>query len=212
MPAATKLASILDGIVKGNDDKSWDYLFGFCPRCIWIPKRGGHRQSLAGDVNQLISEEADLLPPSQLSKQGSRLTHDPLKSLANRVSCKLEEGDYRGAVRLTCSEDSIVELNEATLVALRSKHLPPHPDLCIPPPPEEQAPTIPKKEVVRAIKSFPMGLGGPDGLRPQHLKDLTSTSAERGGRELLQALTSFVNLVLKEKTPPSVRPFFSEQL
>ena len=64
-------------------------------------------------------------------------------------------------------------------------------------------------EVARVIRSFPNGsAGGPDGFRPQHLKDLTSTSAERGGRELLRALTSFVNLVLEGKTPPSVRPFF----
>ena len=108
-----------------------------------------------------------------------------------------------------------MELNEATLGALRSKHPPPHPDSCIPPPPEEQAPTIlvSEKEVARVISSFPNGsAGGPDGLRPQNLKDLTSTSAERGGRELLRALTSFVNFVLEGKTPPSVRPFFSEQL
>ena len=206
-----KLASILDGIVKGNDDGSWDRLFRFCSCCLRVPKRGGHRRSLAGEVNQLISEETDPPSPTRPGKQGSRPAHYPLNSLAARVSCKLEEGDFRGAVRLICSEDSIAELDEVTLAALRSKHPPPHPNSCIPPVPEEFAPAIQvsEEEIAHAISSFPNGSsGGPDGLRPQHLKDLISTSAERGGRELLRALTSFGNLVLDGKTPPSARPFF----
>ena len=137
-----KLASILDGIVKGNDDGSWDRLFRFCSRCLRVPKRGGHRRSLAGEVNQLISEEADPPSPTRPGKQGSRPAHYPLNSLAARVSCKLE-GDFRGAVRLICSEDSIAELDEVTLAALRSKHPPPHPNSCIPPVPEEFAPSHP---------------------------------------------------------------------
>ena len=68
---------------------------------------------------------------------------------------------------------------------------------------------VSEEEIAHAISSFPNGSSGrPDGLRPQHLKDLISTSVERGGRELLRALTSFVNLVLDGKTPPSARPFF----
>ena len=64
-------------------------------------------------------------------------------------------------------------------------------------------------EVVQVIRSFPNRLAeGTDGLRPQHLKDLISASAGRGGKEFLRALTAFVNLVLEGKTPPSVRPFF----
>ncbi|MDA8003073.1 MAG: reverse transcriptase domain-containing protein, partial [Alphaproteobacteria bacterium] len=123
----------------------------------------------------------------------------------------MEEGDFRGAIRLVCSEDSIAELDEVTLAALQSKHPPPHPNSCISPVPEEFAPTIQvsEEEIAHAISSFPNGSSGePDGLRPQHLKNLISTSAERGGRELLRALTSFVNLVLDGKTPPSARPFF----
>ena len=143
LPAATKLASILDGIVKGNDDGSWDRLFRFCSRCLRVPKRGGHRRSLAEEVNQLISEEANPPPPTRPGKQGSRPAHYPLNSLAAWVSCKLEEGDFRGAVRLICSEDFIAELDEATLAALRSKHPPPHPNSCIPPVPEEFAPSHP---------------------------------------------------------------------
>ena len=36
-------------------------------------------------------------------------------------------------------------------------------------------------EIAQAIKSFPNGsAGGPDGLRPQHLKDLIATGAGGG--------------------------------
>ena len=40
---------------------------------------------------------------------------------------------------------------------------------------------------------------------PQHFKDLTGA---RGGREVLQALTYLINLVLEGKIPHSVRSFF----
>ena len=51
--------------------------------------------------------------------------------------------------------------------------------------------------MARAIHSFPRGsAGGPDGLLPQHLLDLTSAPAEQGGKDLLQALTEFANFVL----------------
>jgi len=37
------------------------------------------------------------------------------------------------------------------------------------------------EEIARAILSFPKGLaGGPDGLKPQHLKDMTGVG--RGGQ------------------------------
>ena len=43
---------------------------------------------------------------------------------------------------------------------------------------------------------------------PQHLKDLTSTSAECGGKELIRALTAFAHHVLDGKVPPSIQPVF----
>ena len=118
------------------------------------------------------------------------------------MSIKLEEGDYKGAVRLACSDDSILDLNDKTVSALRSKHPPPHPDSSNPSPPVEGTPcvTVTEKDVAETIRSFPNGsAGGPDSLRPQHLKDLTGPSAEgaRGGVRLLQSMTAFVILVLQ---------------
>ena len=91
----------------------------------------------------------------------------------------------------------------------KEKHPSAHPDTCFPSVPElsEAFAHITEKEVAMGIKSFPSGsAGGPDGLCPQHLKDLTSESAERGGRELLSSLTSFINHILEGNAPHSVCP------
>ena len=63
--------------------------------------------------------------------------------------------------------------------------------------------------MARAILSFPKGsAGGPDGLQPQHLQDMTSTSAGAGGPMLLWALTAFTNLVLTGTIPEQIRQVF----
>ena len=62
---------------------------------------------------------------------------------------------------------------------------------------------------VRAIQSFPNGSsGGPDGLKPQHLKDMFGPSAVGCSQALLPALISFIELVLEGRTPPSIMPYF----
>ncbi len=62
---------------------------------------------------------------------------------------------------------------------------------------------------IHAIRSFPSdSAGGPDGLIPQHLKDMTGPTTNVGAQALLSALTRFVTLVLQGKTPMSIRPFF----
>jgi len=59
-----------------------------------------------------------------------------------------------------------------------------------------------------AIKSFmPGSAGGNDGLRPQHLKDLTSASAGDAGQRLLCRLTDFY-LCLAGHVPVIVQPVF----
>ena len=66
------------------------------------------------------------------------------------------------------------------------------------------------KEVCHAIRSFPCGsAGGPDKLRPQHLKDLLQHVGEDDlDSPFLSALVAFCNLMLRGETPVEVRPFF----
>ena len=48
--------------------------------------------------------------------------------------------------------------------------------------------------ILKEIRSFPAGLsGGPDGLTPQHLKDLLDEGSDV---HLLEALTSVTNIML----------------
>ena len=86
----------------------------------------GSQLSLGSLVNQQIKEESDPLPSSsdpirsRLSQQSDSDVRGA--SLAARVSTKLDAGDFRDAVRLACSEDSIAEENDESILAFQSKH------------------------------------------------------------------------------------------
>ena len=71
----------------------------------------------------------------------------------------------------------------------------PHPDSTIPSAPAVGGMTSIRmlaEEVDRAIRSFPStSTAGPDGLRPQHLKDMIEYAVREGGHLLLRALTGF---------------------
>ena len=98
-------------------------LFSFPSHCLQAPKRSGHRHSLALEVNQQLREEVDdPTPPIPSSRGCTKPRRDPLNALATRVATKLEAGDYKGAVRLACSEESIADLDEKTWAALKAKH------------------------------------------------------------------------------------------
>ena len=145
-------------------------------------------------------------PSNRSIKKGRK---DPMAYLASQVSFKVEEGDYRGAVHLACSEDTIADKSDPTLEVLRLKQPPPHRDTLIHPLPEALPTiTVSEEEIVGAIKSFHIGsAGGLDGLRPQHPKDLTHPSTNEG-RALISALAWFITLVLQGKTSPPIHLLF----
>ena len=129
----------------------------------------------------------------------------------------MDTGDFRGAVRLACSEDSIAEENDETILALQSKHPVAYLDSAMPSSPSvgdvEASLSVSVDAITKAISSFPRGsaggpAGGPDGLLPQHLHDLTHWSAGAGGSSLLHALVAFSNLVLSGDTLATMCPLF----
>ena len=126
------------------------------------------------------------------------------------MSSKLEERDFKAAVRLVCSEDTIAPQNDSTFEALRQKHPSPDPDTSIPVFLDEPANiSISEKEIIDPIRSFPnSSAAGPDGLKPHRLKDAMSPITSGGAQALLNAMASFIKLVLEGKTPPSVCTFF----
>ena len=216
---ARKLASLVELVVTQNDIPSWIRLLLFPKRCLRTPQRCGKDWKLATLVNKQVSEESlniELhtrgVTTNPLGRHIVLYTSNKVNYHATRISMKLEEGDYRGAVRLACSEDVFAEHNSHTLDVLRAKHPPA--------PPNSDTDTLnckvplsisiaTKAMIKKAIASFSCGSGaGIDGLLPQHLKDLTDRSAGDGGVALLSALVDFVNLILEGKTPPAVRPIF----
>ena len=204
-----KLSAILDGVVASNDTTSWKRLLYFASRCLRVPKHGGRRWSLTTQFNRQLNDECD--EPTRFKPP--KMVKDNTDLLEDRVSAKLEEGDFRGAVRLTCSDDTFADPDATTIAALRSKHPAAHPKTTLPSPPDhddlEGVLSVNECDIRQAIRSFPKGsAGGPDCLRPQHLLDLTSSTAGPGGVSLLRSLTAFTNLVLSGNTPVIVvRPF-----
>ena len=201
-PCAKKLSSILDDIVRENSEAAWNHLFLFSRRCLIQPTRGGHRRSLAACINQAIEQERD-------TSTNSRVSHEST-SLAKRVSAKLEDGDFRGAVRLVSLTEPVCRADKESLRLLQEKHPPSHSDSSFPPPDTQSpSPTMSSSDVIHAVFSFPTGsVGGPDGLRPQHLYDLVTYTLSEGSDRLLDSLTEFVNLVICGKVPVNTHPFF----
>ena len=131
--------------------------------------------------------------------------------LKRAVSLKLSDGDVRGAIRLLASNDQIADHSDGVVESLKQKHPPAPPDLELPPAPDEnrQPYMATEQDIMSAIASFDSGSSaGLDGLRPAHLKDLTSRSAGEARPRLVKALTRLVNLALRGEIPPSARTAF----
>ena len=219
IPAADKLSETLRHVVDDPDSSAkWIDLLSFTFGCFGVPeKRGGKRflSSLATKVNQAIASFPAVSYSAPLTATQSRKQSSTRRSscneLAARVSSKLEEGDIRGAIRLAASEDTIAPFDDVTAEALREKHPVRAPSDCLPTPPskEEESIQLTDTDIRSTIKSFaPGSAGGPDGLRPQHLKDLTTASAGEAGQRLLVQLTKFTNLCLLGRVPVEIQPIF----
>jgi len=129
-------------------------------------------------------------------------------TISQAVSAKLEDGNVRAAIRLLMSEDSPAAPSPQSLKEIREKHPPSSSGLTdLPTPRSQQCVCADEAEVRQAVLSFPAGsAGGPDGLRPQHIRDLLM--CREGGPEFLSALTAFVNVVLAGRCPLNAAPVF----
>ncbi len=152
-------------------------------------------------------------PPPTMHRGKSRKLANPEEDMAKSVFIKIEEGDFRGAIRLVSSADTLADYSDETYKALCSKHPPAHPNSYIPPDPNTSASDVPEVsnvDVLRAVKSFPNGsAGGPDKLRPQHLKHLIQHIGDDDVENpLISVLAEFCSMVLRGDVPQIVRPFF----
>jgi hypothetical protein len=221
--AADKLATVLSRIIAKSDDKvAWCDLLRFSYACFAVPGgRAGkrHQQSLTAKVNIALNAYPNISQRPQSNQQPRRRRVGNADNIAARISEKLEDGDVRGAIRLAASDDAMAPHDEKTLDALRLKH-PPRRDVSsnaapatvqhihpnsLPPSPL----IVQNRDIIDAIKSFPAGsAGGIDGMRPQHLKDLTSVHTGDAGQRLVSQLTEFANVCLAGDVPTAIRPVF----
>ena len=131
-----------------------------------------------------------------------------VEAAAKRVSAKLEEGNIKGALQLLSSVDSVAPCTRVIYDSLKALHPSSPPDCRPPPVPSGDPLRVMSSEVRYAIRSFPNGsAGGPDGLRPQHLKDLLAAGDTPDGSDpLLEAITDLINMLLEGRVPSNIGP------
>uniref|UniRef100_A0A1X7UQU8 Reverse transcriptase domain-containing protein n=1 Tax=Amphimedon queenslandica TaxID=400682 RepID=A0A1X7UQU8_AMPQE len=133
-------------------------------------------------------------PPPPGSPPPPPALQQSLDRLRGAVTMKMEEGDLRGAICLASLDVTMAEHTEDTFHALLVKH--PSRPLDYSPPPS------------------PGSSGGPDGLCPQHLKDMVaSLPPDSPHSPFLSALAAFSSLIFEGRVPPTVRSdFFGARL
>ena len=210
-PAAANLLHklIRDVLQHPSSTTSWSKFLGFSGACFAKPSRGGKSHNLTTCIVKQVqqydtSTEPITVPISCHSKQRDKPAKNSDDTLATMASAKLEDGDVKGAVRLLCSDDVLAAQDERTYDKLVHLH-PPAPADRRPAPTTDKPPLqVFPAAVKKAIQSFPNGsAAGPDGLRPQHLKDLLVGAND--DNPLLMAVTDLINLMLAGGTPTSVR-------
>ena len=222
--AADAMTVLVEAAVKHNTVVTWVRLLLFPYLALHAPERAtglADNTSLTSKIkrqidsymspaspNDLISSiDASTLKQPSICKRGQRKKSENNERLQRGVAAKLEDGDVRGAIRLLASKDKIAQNSHDIIESLQHKHPSAPDDLSMPAGPDDstQPSQVNESEVVASIASFNNGSSaGLDGLRPAHLKDLTSRSAGEAGVRLITALTALANLVLRGDVPKSV--------
>jgi hypothetical protein len=140
---------------------------------------------------------------SPVTRKAAKRNSDDLR--AKEVARKLQDGCISGAIRVLTNDEVVIPPSIEIIQGLLEKH-PQNPPIDAPRPSQSaHTPPITSAELVAAIKSFPNGsASGPDGFRPQHLKELLSASEE--ATNLLSSLAAVGNLMLHGDVPPAIRP------
>ena len=208
---ASELTTVLNKITSNPDDPTcWSSLLEFGPTMLRAPPRSGRRHSLA----TMLLKRAMSSPPSDtnnyvhvnIQQRATKTTDD--QCIATAVMSKIEDGNIRAAIRIITSDDRPADDSAETLQALRERHPCAAPDRQqFPDPIKFPTSQFTEEDVAAAIRSFPAGSsGGPDGVRPQHLRDLTTN--KETGHLLVTSLTALINVLMQGKCPPTVTPIF----
>ncbi|XP_047989335.1 uncharacterized protein LOC125228717 [Leguminivora glycinivorella] len=196
---AGKLCEVIDRCIRSNAVEDWFTLLTFSFSVLRVPEKG--TKSLTSKVKENVDCTALFFPENTSRKS---------RSLVQNIESKVHDGDLRGAVRLLLSDSSLAPTNEETVTSLREKHPAPSRPLVVPPAPEVPVDpiTVTVPEVKEAIAGFYNGsAAGLDGLRPQHLKELTSCTSGSNGPRLLESLTKLCNFLLRGSLNSIICPY-----
>ena len=201
------LGNILRKIIHDpNDIKEWNNLLHFAPSVLYNPPKAGAKSNLTSLIkNRINSMSGDVVTKNSFFKASK---NKPEFKLSAAISSKMEDGNFKAALRLLCSEDHPADFSDAAWLSMQDRHPSHVSDMStLPDSRDFAAMFVTEAEVLKFIRSFPAGSsGGPDGFRPTHLMDLVL--CKTGGSALLSALTDFVNLVLKGGCPNKVCSIF----
>ena len=202
LTCANSISDLIKSILQQPENiDGWADLLTFGSFILLKPRRGGNKRNLTKITQQRIlawqsgqrKHDQEWEQRSQKVVKESELS----RHLANAVTSKLEEGNFKAAIRFICSDDRPATDSPETVAALRAKHPTSAPDRRVPCSPDSarfDAIQISNKDIVDAVRSFPAGsAGGPDGITPQHLKDLLAAATDD---QLLNQLVQLVNLLL----------------
>ena len=121
-----------------------------------------------------------------------------------RAKAAVSEGRFSAAVRSLTSTGHAAD-SEETVAKLRTLH-PSHALPAVPQGPDPEPLVFDAETVLHCISTFPSGsAGGCMGLRPQHLKEVTShTPVSAHAREALSQLIRVANLLVAGEAPPDM--------
>ena len=217
--AAEALNDLINEVIRSNTPRSWAKLLCFAYHSFQKPKKekpSPNSPSLVSKIKHQISTfkntQSTNFPPERFPFQMRDRSVKPKPKeeiLKIRVDAKFSENDLRGAIRELSSDDTLAPDDNTTLNKLKERHPAAPTGITLPPAPEDRDAHIQVStdSVKNAILSFPAGsAGGPDGLKPGHLKHLIGAS--EAGNRLLESITKLVNFVLMDKIPEDIRPIF----
>ena len=214
--AAEALNELINEVIRSNNSISWSKLLCFTYHGLQKTKKekpSPNSPSLVSKTKHQISTFMSTnFPPERFPFQMRDRSAKPKPKediLKNRVDAKFSENDLKGAIRELSSDDTLAPDNNDTLQKLEGRHPAAPTGISLPPAPEDGVAHIQVStdSVKNAILSFPAGsAGGPDGLKPGHLKHLIGAS--EAGNRLLESITKLVNFVLKDKIPEDICPIF----
>ena len=210
---ADALQRLIREALDRGSEIAWGRLLSFSYWGLGCPgESGGVRQvSLSTLVRQQVAQfmEGTDLPAVKVTTRRRDGVRGGDETLKRRVAAKFAEGDVSGAVRELASAEGLAPQDRDTLRALKEKHPSAPENLSLPDPPDGSVvPAVATEEDVRkAIMSFRAGAsGGPDGLRPGHLRSLVAHGSAEAGARLLSTLTDLVNVMLRGEVPQFAVP------